>query len=379
MRSPIIAKMLCLLAAVSLGSEAARGQGGPMPVDVAQPLTDTVVDYDIYTGRFEAVERVEIRARVSGYLDKVVFEEGDIVNEGDLLFVIDQRPFLNALRRAEASVAAAEADLELAEIEEQRAVQLAERNVGTEQDVDRTRAELSRADAQLGIAEADLASAKLDLDFTEIRAPFTGRISDTEIDPGNLVLGGSMDSSLLATLLRTDPIFFLATASEADYLRYVRLAASGARQSARDGQTEVAIRLMDEDDFVHQGVIEFVANELDPNSGTITARAEVPNPERYLLPGVFGRMRVPGSPEYEAVLIPDEAVLSDQDRKIVMTVDAEGMVSPRPVELGALHRGLRVIKSGISPDDTVVVNGVQRARPGQKVAAETVTLTFQGS
>ncbi|MEM1384525.1 MAG: efflux RND transporter periplasmic adaptor subunit, partial [Pseudomonadota bacterium] len=206
MRSPIIAKMLCLLAAVSLGSEAARGQGGPMPVDVAQPLTDTVVDYDIYTGRFEAVERVEIRARVSGYLDKVVFEEGDIVNEGDLLFVIDQRPFLNALRRAEASVAAAEADLELAEIEEQRAVQLAERNVGTEQDVDRTRAELSRADAQLGIAEADLASAKLDLDFTEIRAPFTGRISDTEIDPGNLVLGGSMDSSLLATLLRTDPI-----------------------------------------------------------------------------------------------------------------------------------------------------------------------------
>lgn len=379
MRSPIIAKMLCLLAAVSLGSEAARGQGGPMPVDVAQPLTDTVVDYDIYTGRFEAVERVEIRARVSGYLDKVVFEEGDIVNEGDLLFVIDQRPFLNALRRAEASVAAAEADLELAEIEEQRAVQLAERNVGTEQDVDRTRAELSRADAQLGIAEADLASAKLDLDFTEIRAPFTGRISDTEIDPGNLVLGGSMDSSLLATLLRTDPIFFLATASEADYLRYVRLAASGARQSARDGQTEVAIRLMDEDDFVHQGVIEFVANELDPNSGTITARAEVPNPERYLLPGVFGRMRVPGSPEYEAVLIPDEAVLSDQDRKIVMTVDAEGMVSPRPVELGALHRGLRVIKSGISPDDTVVVNGVQRARPGQKVVAETVTLTFQGS
>ncbi|MEM1385897.1 MAG: efflux RND transporter periplasmic adaptor subunit, partial [Pseudomonadota bacterium] len=219
----------------------------------------------------------------------------------------------------------------------------------------------------------------LDLDFTEIRAPFTGRISDTEIDPGNLVLGGSMDSSLLATLLRTDPIFFLATASEADYLRYVRLAASGARQSARDGQTEVAIRLMDEDDFVHQGVIEFVANELDPNSGTITARAEVPNPERYLLPGVFGRMRVPGSPEYEAVLIPDEAVLSDQDRKIVMTVDAEGMVSPRPVELGALHRGLRVIKSGISPDDTVVVNGVQRARPGQKVVAETVTLTFQGS
>jgi RND family efflux transporter MFP subunit len=350
----------------------------PPPVDVATPLAREVVEYDVYTGRFEAADRVEIRSQVSGYLDKVGFEDGQIVSNGALLFVIDQRTFRAEISRAQANVAAAEATRTLARIELDRATQLAARNVGTTQDVDRTTATLAGAEASLAVAEAELRQAQLNLDFTEIRAPITGQMSNRKVDPGNLVVGGTNNATLLSTIVSIDPIHFVFTASEADFLRYSRLAGTGDRLAGLSAPFQVDVRLMDEDEFVHVGALDFVDNQLDPNSGTIVARALLPNADRFLVPGTFGRIRLPGSGAFEALLIPDEAVIADQARKIVLTVDAEGTVSPRPVQLGGLHKGLRVVKGGLAPDDRVIVAGIQRARPGAKVTPQEVPLKIEG-
>jgi RND family efflux transporter MFP subunit len=356
---------------------AAFAQQAP-PVDVVKPLARPIVEFDVYTGRFEAVDRVEIRSQVSGYLERVGFADGEIVQQGALLFVIDQRTFRAEISRAEAAVAAAEAQRDLAQIELERATTLAARNVGSIQDVDRATATMSGAMAQVAIAEAELRQARLNLDFTEIRAPITGQMSNRKVDPGNLVVGGSNNATLLSTIVSIDPMHFVFTASEADFLRYSRLSGSGDRLGGLSTPYKVEVRLMDEDSFVHQGTLDFVDNQIDPNSGTIVARAKLANPDRFFVPGTFGRIRLAGSGEFEALLIPDEAVIADQARKIVMVVDAEGTVSPRPVTLGALHKGLRVVKGGLSPDDRVVVAGIQRARPGAKVSAQEITLTIEG-
>ncbi len=350
----------------------------PPPVDVARPLARQIVESDVYTGRFEAVDRVEIRSRVSGYLDKVAFQDGEIVANGALLFVIDQRTFRAEISRAEANVAAAEADVDFAEIELKRARTLAERKVGTAEDVDRATTTLAKAQAEVAVAEAELRQARLNLDFTEIRAPLIGKMSNRKVDPGNLVVGGTSDATLLSTIVSIDPIHFVFTASEADFLRYSRLSDQGGRLSGLTTPYPVDVQLMDEEGFDHVGTLDFVDNQIDPNSGTIVARAILPNADGFLVPGVFGRVRLTGSGEFEALLIPDEAVLSDQARKIVMVVDPAGTVSPRPVRLGDLHKGLRVIKEGLSPDDRVIVAGVQRARPGAKVTPQEVILTLEG-
>lgn len=360
------------------GFSHAQGAGGPPPVEAATPVQREVVDYDVYTGRFEAVTEVELRARVTGYLNAVSFEDGDIVDEGQVLFTIDPRTFDAALARAEASLTAAEASRDLARVEFERAQQLARRNVGTEQDVDRTAAGLAEAEAQVSVAEAELRSARLELEFTEIRAPIAGRMSDSAVDPGNLVIGGAISTTALSTIVSIDPIHFVFTASEADFLRYSRRFQAAPGTGPDEEAIPIGVRLMDETDFGNTGAIDFVDNRLDPNSGTITVRALLSNPDGFLRPGVFGRIRVPATAPYDALLIPDSAILSDQARKIVMLVDGEGKVSARPVQLGDMESGLRIVKSGLAPDDMVVVNGIQRARPGGQVTVQKVELSLAG-
>ncbi len=344
-----------------------------LPVDVAKPLVRTIVDWDEYTGRFEAVQRVEIRPRVSGYIEEILFRDGQTVQKGDLLMKIDPRPFQTNLDSAKAQLASAQAEQRRTSIELERGEELVETGALSVQVLDERLAAKLRADAQITIAEAAIRSAELNVEFTEIRAPFDGRISDRAVNVGALVVE---NNSVVATLVSTDPIYLAFTGSEADFLKYSRLSLNGNRESSRTAANPVEARLIDESGWPHKGVMNFVDNELDPGSGTIRARAIFENPDEFLTPGLFARVRIIGSGEYEALLLPDEAVLSDQARKIVLVVDAEGNVGARVVELGPLHQGLRVIRAGITADDTVIVNGVLRARPGGQVVPEETVLTL---
>lgn len=373
--SKIARRLVPAVAAGMLAAQPLAAQQA-LPVDVATPLVETVVDWDEYTGRFEAVERVELRSRVSGFLESVNFREGEIVEAGTVLFVIDRRPFQAAVGRARAELAAAEAEQERATAMLRRGEQLVRDRTVTVTTLDQRRAEKLRADAQVAVAQAEIRVAELDLEFTEIRAPFKGRISDRKVDVGNLVTAGD---TLLATVVSTDPIHLVFTASETDFLKYSRLNADGSRMSSRSAANPVQARLIDETGWPHKGFMNFVDNELDPNAGTVRGRATFENADDLLTPGLFARLRLIGSGEYEALLLPDAAVLSDQSRKIVMVVDGEGTVSAKRVELGPLYRGLRVIRSGLAPDDRVVISGVQRARPGGKVVPQDVSIAFPGA
>lgn len=351
---------------------AAPAERPPPPVDVATPLVKDVVEWDEYTGRFEAVQRVEVQARVSGYLDAIKFTDGDLVDKGDLLFVIDPRPFEAELARVKAEVTRAQAALARADAELGRFERLLKRQAASRDDYDERVARRKEAQAQVTAARAAVRSAELDVEFTQVRAPISGRISDARVDVGNLVTGETLQADLLTTIVSLDPIYFVFDASEADYLRYTRLGRSGRRQSSREAANPVFVKLMDENEWTHRGEMNFVDNELDPNSGTMRGRAVFANPQRFFAPGVFGRLRLVGSGEYQAMLLPDSAILSDQSRKIVMSVNTDGTVVPRPVELGPIVEGLRVVRSGITAQTRVVVSGIQRARPGAKVTAQDV-------
>ena len=371
--------LVAALLAVAIAARPGRAQQMPEapPVDVATPLVETIVDYDEFTGRFTAVKEVDIRSRVSGYLEEIHFRDGQLVEEGEPLFTIDRRTFEAAVDRARAQLASARASRDLAGIELERASQLARRNVGTAQEVDRTQAALAEAEAAVQVAEAELREAELNLDFTTIDAPIAGRMSEAMIDEGNLIIGGAGNATLLSTVVSVDPIHFTFSASEADFLKYSRLAQIGTRPSSRVTDTPVSVRLMDERGYVHEGHMDFVDNVIDPNSGTIVGRAVLPNDDGLLIPGLFGRLRLPGSGPYEALLVPDEAVLADQSEFIVMVVGEDGTVAQRRVAPGPLHKGMRVIRDGLSRDDRIVVADVQRARPGQKVTPEPVELALR--
>lgn len=348
----------------------ALAQGGPMPVEVATPLQKKVTEWDEYTGRFETTKRVEVRARVSGYLESVHFQDGQLIGEGDLLFVIDPRPFEAELAGARAQLAVAKSQLALADVELKRAENLGRTQAASRALVDQRRAAREQAEAGVAVAEAEVREAELNVEFTQVRSPITGRISNRQVDVGNLVSGGTSQSTVLTTVVAMDPIYFVFDASEADFLRYSRLNIEGTRVSSRERANPVYVRLMDEDRWERLGKMNFVDNVLDPNSGTIRGRAIFDNPDFFLTPGVFGRLRLLGSSEYEALLLPDDAILSDQSRKVVMTVDDKGVVTPKPVTLGPLIDGLRVIRAGIEPTDRVVIKGIQRARPGATVKPE---------
>ena len=348
---------------------AASSAPPPPSVTVARPLQKIIDEWDEYTGRFTAVETVEVRARVSGFIDSIHFTEGQIVKQGDLLFVIDPRPYRNAVEQAKADVERAKAKREIATLDLQRAAPLVRSQAVTEREFDTRRSAERDAAAQVASLEAALKQAELNLEWTEVRAPISGRISDKRVDAGNLITGGQTGATLLTVIVSIDPIHFVFDASEADFLHYMRLAAGGARPSSRDVQNPVSVRLADETEYKHQGRMNFVDNALNPKTGTIRGRAVFDNKDGFLTPGVFGRLRLFGG-EHEALLVPDNAIASDQARKIVFTVAEDGTVETKRVELGPMVEGLRVIRSGLVPTDRIVIEGLQRARPGQKVAAE---------
>ncbi|MBI3499059.1 MAG: efflux RND transporter periplasmic adaptor subunit [Proteobacteria bacterium] len=361
-------------------SSAARAAPAPLPVTVSHPLQREIVEWDEFTGQFAAVEYVEMRARVSGYLQSINFRDGQIVNKGDLLFIIDPRPFEIALSSVQAQLAQANARLELATRELARAGQLRERDFVAGSVYDQRVQEQRVAAAVLETAKAAIRSAQLDLDFTRITAPVGGRASRHEVSIGNLVVGGAGGpTTLLTTIVALDPIYFTFDMSEADLLAYQRAAATGKFKSARDGALGVFAHLFDETKWTLEGRLDFLDNQVDRSSGTIRARATFPNRDLFITPGQFGRIRIPGSEPYQATLVPDSAVVTDQSRKIVMTVKDDGTVVPKIVRPGPTSEGLRVIRSGLEASDMIIINGLVRARPGAKVAPQPGTITPSAS
>jgi len=346
-------------------------QGGPPPpaVTVTAPVTRTVTDFDEYVGRFVAVDSVEVRARVSGYLDGVHFKDGQIVKQGDLLFTIDKRPFENAAQQARANLAQAKSNLVYTEADLARGQQLVRDKTITEQTFEQRSQAFRNAQAAVSNAEAALRQAELDLAFTELRAPVNGRIGDRRVSPGNLVTGGtSGNTTLLATIVSIDPIRFEFTFDEASFLRYERMSKLGRDIASRGAGVQIALKLIDEKDFGHQGTMDFVDNVIDRSTGTIRGRAVFTNPNGIFTPGMFARVRVPASPPYEALLVPDVAVGTEQVRKYLLVVDGEDIARQKYVTLGQLTvDGLRVIKDGLGAQDRVVISGLMQARAGMKV------------
>jgi RND family efflux transporter MFP subunit len=362
-----------LLLLAGCGNNPQQQAAGPPPpaVTVAKPVKRIVVDQDEYVGRFVAVDSVEIRARVSGYLDRIHFTDGQMVKQGELLFTVDKRPFQTALDQAKANLSQARANLAFAESDLARGAQLVKERTITEQTFDQRTQAKRVAEAAVAAQEAAVRQASLDLEFTELRAPVDGRIGDRRISPGNLVTGGASGStSLLATIMSIDPIRFEFTFDEASYLRYERLSKGGRDMTSREGSVVVELRLIDEADFRNQGRMDFVDNVIDRSSGTIRGRAVFSNPDGVFTPGMFGRVRVPGSPSYAALLVPDAAIGTEQTRKYVLTVDADNTVRMKYVTLGQIFDNLRAIKSGVEEDDRVIVNGLMRARPNQKATPQ---------
>lgn len=358
---------------VSCGEGERQGGAPPPPaVTVAQPVKRKVFDVDEYVGRFTAVNSVEVRARVSGYLEGLHFKDGQMVKQGDLLFTIDKRPFQNAAQQARANLTQAKSNLAYTESDLARGQQLLRDKTITEQTFEQRSQAFRNSQAAVSGAEGAVRQAELDLEFTELRAPINGRIGDRHVSPGNLVTGGAAgNTTLLATIVSTNPIHFEFTFDEASYLRYERLSKSGSDVASRGAGVPVALKLIDEHDFDHQGNMDFVDNVIDRSTGTIRGRALFDNPKGVFTPGMFARVRVPASPPYEALLVPDTAVGTEQTRKFLLVVDGDNTVRQKHVTLGQLTSDqLRVIKEGLGPDDRVVVSGLMRARAGQKVTPQ---------
>lgn len=352
----------------------AKAAPPPAPqVTVAKPAKRLVTDRDEYVGRFVAVDSIEVRARVSGYLDKIHFQDGQLVKQGDLLFTIDRRPFEAALAQAKANLAQAQANLAFAKADLERGQGLVRGSTITQQTYDQRVQAKGIAEASVGAQTAALQQAMLDLEFTELRAPISGRIGDRRVSVGNLVTGGTTGTTtLLATISSIDPIRFEFTMDEASYLRYMRLAGDTANATTRGVNIPARLKLIDEAKFTHEGKTDFVDNAIDRTTGTIRGRAEFPNPDGVLTPGMFGRIQLPSGPPAESLLVPDVAIGTEQVRKFVLVVGADNVAQPKFVTLGTVVDGLRVVTAGLDADDRVVVNGLMRARPGTKVTPQEV-------
>ena len=354
-----------------VGILAADAPAAPPAVTVSQPIRRELAEWDEYTGQFAAKEYVEIRARVSGYLTEIHFADGQIVKEGDLLFVIDPRPYEATLAAARAQLAQANAQVDLATQQLNRSAELRKKDFEPASNYDQRVSDLKVATAATESAKAAIRSAELNVGFTRITAPLAGRISNHQVSVGNLVSGSdSAATPALTTIVSLDPIYFYFDMSEGDYLTYQRATAAGKLDEARDS-SPVYVRLTDETEWPRRGLLNFIDNQVDRGAGTIRARATFPNSDFFVTPGQFGRIRIPASERYNAILIPDGAVVTDQSRKVVMTVKDDGTVEPKVVRPGPMtDDGLRIIRSGLAPTDRVIINGLVRARPGGKVTPQ---------
>jgi len=362
------------IAAVLLGPAAeAWSQSAPPPpaVTVSTPLQKQIVEWQEFTGQFAAVDFIELRARVSGYLTQIYFQDGQIVKKGDLLFVIDPRPFEAALASAKAQLAQSNAQVELAQRNLERSATLVKRSDEPVSVYDQRVSEFKVATANVEAAKAAITTAELNVEYTHIVAPIDGRIGTHLVSIGNLVNGGDGGAStLLTTIVSLDPIYFNFDMSEGDYLAYQRAAGKGLALSSHESFVGVALHLADERGWPHKGTMNFVDNQLNRESGTIRIRARFPNPDLFLTAGEFGRIKIPASEPYMAILIPDAAIVTDQSRKEVLTVADDGTVVPKVIRPGPSYENLRIVRSGLGAADRIVIDGLIRARPGGKVTPQ---------
>lgn len=340
-------------------------------VSVAPVIYERLTEWDEFTGRLQAPESVDLRPRVSGYIEKVAFEEGAIVEAGTPLFFIDRRPFEAEVKRLNAELKGVKSRLKLAQISYQRADTLSAKNTLSKEVFDNRFAELEQAKASVQSVSAALDLAKLNLGYTHVEAPITGRVSSAGITAGNYVSAGQ---SILTTIVSTDRVYAYFNTDEQTYLKYVKLAKEGTRPSSRDVKNPVFMALANESDYPHEGFIDFIDNQVNPATGTIRARAVFSNEDGAFVPGLFARIKLVGSSSYEGVLIDDKAIGTDLNNKFVLVLDESNTVQYRPVTMGEKLNGLRIIKSGLNAEDQIVVKGLQRVRPGTPVSPEFVEM-----
>jgi RND family efflux transporter MFP subunit len=360
------------IAAASLASaQGGPAQPPPPPVTVAKPVVKDIVERTDFIGRFEAIDQVDIRARVSGYLDKVHFQDGTFVKAGDLLFTIDPRPYRNALEQSQSAVTSSQVRLEFAQSDLERAEQLRRTGNIPDQLFDQRRQAFLTAKAELDRAQAALRQAQLDVEFTQIKSPLSGRISRKLVSEGNLV---NANETILTNVLSLDPIQFYFDVDERSFLAFSRQTHGGTNTSANGETNEVVLTLTDERLGQRKGQLDFVDNRLDAASGTIRVRAVFENKDRFLTPGLFGRVTVGASDPYRGILLPDEAIGSDQDRRVVYVLGENNVVNLKPIRIGPRIDGYRVIRDGLTGNETVVVNGLVRVRPGAPITPQMTTL-----
>jgi multidrug efflux system membrane fusion protein len=370
-----ISTVFCFALLLASCGKSGGPQAPPPPqVSVAQVLEKKVKDWDEFTGRLQAPETVEIRPRVSGYIDKVAFIEGSQVKRGALLFVIDPRPYQAEYDRAAADLKRNKTALDLGRIELERVQRLKDSGAVSQEELDQRKSAVAQNEANVAGSQATLESAALNLNFTKVTSPIDGRVSRAEVTRGNLVTGGINGGTLLTSVVSMDPIYLYFDGDEQTYLRYTQMAKNGERPSSRDSGNPVNVGLANEEGFPHPGKMDFVDNQLNPQTGTIRARAVLENKDGLFTPGLFARVQLLGSGEYSAILIDDRAVNTDQSQKYVFVLGPENKIEYRKVTLGRVVDGLRVVREGLKPGDVIVVNGAQRAHPGVTVTPERVTM-----
>ena len=371
-RRPLSLFALGLALASAAGPARAQAPGQPPPsVTVSKPVVKEIVEQDQYTGRFDPIEFVEVRARVTGYLDKIQFQDGADVKKGDTLFLIDRRPYKAALEQAQAALTSAKARLSFSQTDLERAQVLAKGGNISEQVTDQRRQASQTAQADVDSAQAALRNAQLNYDFTEVKSPIDGRISRRLVTEGNIVI---TDQTMLTTIVSLDPIYFGFYVDEKSFLKYQASLGIGMGMTQRGKGAPIMIALTGEDKPTHKGTLDFVDNRVDNQTGTVLLRATVENPDKFIKPGLFGIVSMPATKPYKGILVPDDAIAANQDKRIVYTVGEGDKVQGVPVKLGPIVDGYRVIADGLKGDETVVVNGIAKIRPGAQVKPETKQL-----